>query len=319
MGVAALWVMLFHGTMNIPIHAVDVFIKIGYLGVDIFMFMSGFSMSNSLGKSGGAKGFYIRRLKKILPTFVPFAILWYASYLSTEYGSTSAIMDAAHTSEFWIILIIFRWFVPAILFCYLITPVIDLIFQKFVSETLAEIVMVLIGVMVAIPFAFIGSSVALMIFTRVPEYVIGYRYGLLLKSDYKKPFVFIRVILIIVLYIIYYYLLSNFTDIYLGDTGLYWWPAIFGVSSIVVCLSRCRWIDNTIFNFMGKYSLELYLWHVWVLFPLQSFWLKRNLPVDDFGIIINILGIIIACVVAWVYAKSIIVIIRKIRKENHEN
>ena len=56
MGIATLWVMLFHyGNINIPI--IDNLRIIGYGGVDIFLFLSGIGLSFSI--KGGVKSFYI--------------------------------------------------------------------------------------------------------------------------------------------------------------------------------------------------------------------------------------------------------------------
>ena len=72
MGIAAFMIMIFHGTISMNNSVVQTFIRTGYLGVDIFMFMSGFSMCYSFKNSCGSNSiiFIKKRLAKILPSFI---------------------------------------------------------------------------------------------------------------------------------------------------------------------------------------------------------------------------------------------------------
>ena len=74
MGVAALWIMLFHSTIQVPIRIVEIFCRLGYLGVDIFMFISGFSMRHSYDRSVDCKDFYLKRIKRIIPDLFPLQL-----------------------------------------------------------------------------------------------------------------------------------------------------------------------------------------------------------------------------------------------------
>ncbi len=315
MGVAALWVMLFHGTMDVPIKGIEVLVKIGYLGVDIFMFMSGFSMQKSFNKSLGVKDFFLKRIIRIMPTFIPFSFLWCFTYLR-EIENTKTIAYAARSSEFWITLAVFRWFVPAICICYLITPIIDKILKRFDYKFASLVLMIVVCLILAFPFMLIGSSVALMVLLRIPEYIIGYWYA---NSEGNRIPIIIRILFLVSLYVVYYYLLGRFSDSYLADTGLYWLPPILCVSSMVICLSRSRIINNPMCKFMGKYSLELYLWHVFLLFPLERVIKNFSINLDKYGVAINLLAIFWACFVAWIYAKTIHFLSQVIFKRAKEN
>lgn len=66
MGIATLWVLLFHyGKIGIPI--IDSLSTLGYGGVDIFLFLSGIGLSFSI--KDGVKSFYIKRILRIFPTY----------------------------------------------------------------------------------------------------------------------------------------------------------------------------------------------------------------------------------------------------------
>lgn len=303
MGIAALWIMIFHGTIEVPLNGIMTFIKIGYLGVDIFMFMSGFSMYHSFKISGDCNysEFIKRRLARILPTFIPFAIIWYIGYIFENYGTIELLQEGMCTKEFWITMLTFRWFVPCILFCYFITPIIQKVFDKFGFKYGTLVLMILPIIMGS--FAFIGSSVALMFLLRIPTYIIGYFYG---ANEQKKIKLYPRVGIIILGYMVYYFLLKNYSDNYLCDTGLYWYPAIFISSSMIVCLAylstyvKSKWI-----NFLGKYSLEVYLWHVFILYPCLQLMKNMELKLDSYGIIINLICIVLTIPISYVYAKII--------------
>lgn len=52
---------------------------IGAIGVDIFMFLSGMGLCFSMKKNSNIKDFYIRRIRRILPTYLLVAGLFYIS------------------------------------------------------------------------------------------------------------------------------------------------------------------------------------------------------------------------------------------------
>ena len=77
MGIAALLLITFHAFFpvvdSIPVfnQVEDFFIKYGFLGVDIFFFLSGMGLVYSINKYSTAE-FYYRRFRRI---FIPFFIV----------------------------------------------------------------------------------------------------------------------------------------------------------------------------------------------------------------------------------------------------
>lgn len=302
MGIAALWIMVFHGTIEVPIYGVMTFIKIGYLGVDIFMFMSGFSMYHSFTRSCqcNTRQFIKKRALRILPSFIPFAILWYTHYFYSNYSTFDMLKNAIHMKEFWITMVTFRWFVPCILFCYLFTPLIHKIFNRFGFKYPVLILIILPIILVS--FIFQGSSVALMFLLRLPTYVIGYYYA----AGKTKEWIVLRTFACIAGYIGYYFLLRNFSDVYLCDTGLYWYPAILLTPSMVLCVANLfSRVHGKLICLFGKYSFEMYLWHVFLLFPFIDLLKKENIQFDQYNIIINLIVIFLTLPVAYIYSKAI--------------
>lgn len=74
MGMAIVWVILFHSGLKMPTLQ---FVKAsGYGGVDIFIFASGIGCFTSLFRNPDYFGFMHRRMEKILPTYYVFLFGW---------------------------------------------------------------------------------------------------------------------------------------------------------------------------------------------------------------------------------------------------
>lgn len=321
MGVAAIWIMLFHSTIEIPLKGITFFNKIGYLGVDIFMFMSGFSMHHSFTKTcnRNSKIFIKKRIARIVPIFIPFALLWWVGYILKNYPTKELLVGAMHTKDFWITMLIFRWFIPCICFCYIITPLINLVINK-IGHTYKSLFILIIPAII-LSFLFLGrSSVALMILLRIPEYVIGYYYA---GDKEKRTNVYYRMFILLAGVLVYYCLLKEYSDIFLNEYGLYWYPAIFLTSSMVICLGKIfTAIKSRIITFIGEKSLEVYLWHFYILFPVEDFLKNREIQFDKYNIIVNLLVIALTLIVALIYSKlinKIMSLYKKKRKRHVEN
>lgn len=81
MGIAALWILFYHEWQLITpdidsIRRIECYIKgIGYVGVDIFLFLSGIGLPNSYKKSKSIGDFYLKRMKRILLPFLFMSIV----------------------------------------------------------------------------------------------------------------------------------------------------------------------------------------------------------------------------------------------------
>ncbi len=307
MGLAAIWIMLFHSTFSLNIRPLSFMIGIGYLGVDIFCFMSGFSMYHSYEKTKkDYRQFYKKRAIRVLIPFAPVFLLGFLiprilEIHSLEYITLNDVINKTVLLD----ALTFRWFVPCICLCYLITPIID---KYLLGEDKKRLFIILgISIVLAVPFVIIQSSVALMILIRVPEYIIGYWFGKNHSKDNCKNII-VRVAIVIILLIIYAILLNLFDGYFLCDSGLYWWPAAFGIGSLVLLLSRIKVIDNCVIRWFGRYSFELYLFHVLILAYLESKFLRIDKN------IINVFAIAITCCIGWGYAQLIQLMIKEFGK-----
>ena len=76
MGLAMLWVVLFHAAPVTNIKLLDMFSASGYGGVDIFMFASGLGAYYSYTRDHSPLDFIRRRVKRLYPVYLPFIIIW---------------------------------------------------------------------------------------------------------------------------------------------------------------------------------------------------------------------------------------------------
>lgn len=124
MGLALLWVMLFHAyNYHFPVPLLARFQEYGYLGVDIFLFLSGLGLCMSLLRRPSLSAFWRARCARILPAYwlvvgayslclvlrgrIPFStLLWSLSGLHYWFQ----IPDS------------FNWYVSALLAFYLLSP-----------------------------------------------------------------------------------------------------------------------------------------------------------------------------------------------------
>lgn len=130
MGTAMLFVILFH--VGLPRE--DAFFglrRMGNIGVDIFLFLSGMGLWFSWTKQPSFRHFYLRRFLRIIPAWLLIASLYYIpDYLNLEITghrghSTNfidLIGDITINWDFWLHDELTFWYIPAIMFLYLVSP-----------------------------------------------------------------------------------------------------------------------------------------------------------------------------------------------------
>lgn len=126
MGLAALWVMLFHAyPFKFGFFPLDAFKYLGFAGVDIFILLSAMGLYVSLSReeTPSLRRFYLRRVRRVLPTFWLIVGL-YSLYLVLR-GRIGWGVLAWNLSTFYYWFHIdgaFNWYIPAVLAFYAIAP-----------------------------------------------------------------------------------------------------------------------------------------------------------------------------------------------------
>ena len=122
MGIACIMIMVFHS--NLPAINLVFFKRYLYIGVDIFLFVSGIGIVQSLSKDSDIKAFYKRRFQRIIPYSVPLIItLGFLLFLYDKdfsvidfYNHSFLISNLVPTGNYFA----FLWYLPTILIYYAI-------------------------------------------------------------------------------------------------------------------------------------------------------------------------------------------------------
>lgn len=126
MGVALLGILLFHTyhLAVIPVPVIEWVKSVGYVGVDVFLFLSALGLSLSLARRPQRLGDYLfRRFVRILPTY--WLVVGGYGLLLRLAGRMSlrTVLWNLSTLYYWFhIPNTFNWYVPALLAFYLLTP-----------------------------------------------------------------------------------------------------------------------------------------------------------------------------------------------------
>ncbi len=219
MGFAALWILFFHEWQPVfgsyaKIAMLENFVKrIGFCGVDIFLFLSGIGMVYSYGKSDKLFLFYYKRIKRVILPFLLMAIVrcYRESWPIAEFWKNITGIN------FYLVNIYkFLWFVPMVMTFYIFFP----LYYRFFVRSANKII-------------FTGCSLTLWLiwtlrvsaglrgdlfgFTnRIPIFLIGILVGWISQ---RKEMVFDRLTwaFLVLVFILGIYLsyLSNYAGMYI--------------------------------------------------------------------------------------------------------
>ena len=284
-GVAALWIVLFHGVI---LDKVDFSgglrffgdtLKLGNIGVDIFVLLSGMGLFFAYSKKPKLAGFYYKRFLRIyLPYFlmgVPYLVYTCFVIDSRPWVFVTKVL----TVNYWMgeTTPLKLWYVPVILVFYLIYPLIHK--WIFLREKNALLRMLLLAALsFALSYLLFRFSKDLYdrydaALPRLTVFIIGCYFGKLVKEKRRIPVwaVIVSVAVIAGAYPLY------------ANTALHGlWRRYYGsltgvaltivLSQLFVDLSLLK-LDR-FFAFFGAFSLEIYIATVIVrsLFTKSSFY-----------------------------------------------
>lgn len=131
MGAAIIFIVLFH----VPLPRSDTFFglcRCGNIGVDIFLFLSGIGLWFSWVRQPSARHFYLRRLRRIMPTWLAVAALYYLPRFDLGTDSISDLIgDITLNWGFWQHGELTFWYVPVIMMLYLWAPLYMMLISRW--------------------------------------------------------------------------------------------------------------------------------------------------------------------------------------------
>ena len=268
MGIAMLIIILFH----VDLARSDMFFglrRMGNLGVDMFLFLSGIGLWFSWMKTPSYRHFYFRRLIRIYPAWLIIACLYYLPRLHVHDAASlvNLIGEIGFNWNFWLHDELSFWYIPAIMMLYLFAPpYMELIRRHSVYRWL-PVVMIMWCILVEWVTPIHHAVGHLEIFwSRVPIFFIGINMGEMVRQRQSLDGTSIWMIWIM-------FLMTLTSSIFLEQERHGMFPLFLErmlyipltITSILL-LNRIfrrtpQWFNRG-FIFVGALSLEAYLIHI---------------------------------------------------------
>ena len=256
MGCAMLSIMLFHQHF-VNIHPFIEFQIFGLMGVDIFLFVSGFGIAYSI-KKHDLLDFYKRRFIRILPTCLFRGIILSLLFIIFNFGSFHPLKIISFD----------QWYIQTILLFYIISPFLYKIILRNQTNLILGIIIICL-LLSFIPNQRGFSPYDLIRFltwsaSRLPVYILGMIISMK-EITIKKQFLLIGLFPLCAMFI-YRYL---FVVKHLCSINYYLWSYIIllatGMPTLIYLIIKIgHYLNLKLYSFIelfGKYSLEIYLWH----------------------------------------------------------
>lgn len=277
MGIAVISILLFHFAEDCRIYSYnyDGIIKfykslIGSAGVDLFLLLSGFGLYYSWKKNSNYKEFMSKRVKKIV---IPYLIIAISAFIIRDvFIKNLGFMSVLKGITFYTYLTTgdnWFWYILMILICYSIYPWIFNIVEENKTKTQTYTSMISTVTFITVlalllkssnPKIFSYTNIMLL---RFPVFVLGAFLG---RASYEKRVMGKELLAFLILSIVMLPLRETNNIIMLRYSNAFILLAI-----ILIIIFVLEWLDNhkikfgffkKILEWLGKYSLEIYLGHV---------------------------------------------------------
>ena len=325
MGLAAAWIFLYHvwdpvcnEKMFWLLREIEWLIQgLGYCGVEIFLFLSGMGLVFAVHKEN-TKTFYFRRWKRVYPSF----FIWFT--LSTLIRSDKMTFieylgRITFYSNWAEDLLIYKWYVAAILLLYLCFPIYYYIFKRQKKCVFFTFMIIIVENILLTAFGSFVRSDLFLLLDRIPVFLVGILTGeLCLERKKILNFKFKKIHWILIFILMFGVLESDFflhlRDLSSGGERIK--NMLNLVIAVGICvvgaklldvLSQYRWGKGIgrLLTFLGSLSLEFYLTHELISLKVKSY----NLQLVNWNIINQLLVLIIcfclSLAAAWIIKKIV--------------
>lgn len=268
MGAAMLFIILFH----VALPREDAFFglrRMGNVGVDMFLFLSGIGLWFSWMKNPSAKHFFIRRYLRIYPTWLIIACLFYIP--AFQGGSTwnwiYLFGEITINWGFWLHDELNFWYIPATMMLYLFAPAYMELIKRHPIYRWLPVVMIMWCILVQYVTPIHQAVGHLEIFwSRVPIFFIGINMGEMVRQKQTLDGASIWMIWLM-------FLMTLLASIFLEQEKHGMFPLFLErmlyipltITSILLLNRIFRrtpsWFNKG-FMFVGALSLECYLLHI---------------------------------------------------------
>ncbi len=264
MGLAMLWVLLFHAFYMTPqAKWLQSFKELGYLGVDVFILLSAMGLAMSLSRKKQRYGDYLkRRLVRVLPLYWLTVGLYGLVLRLAGQTSLRTVLWSLSTLFYWFHKpSIFNWYIPGLLAFYLLAPPAVALLKRCRYKLP---VVVAVSLLCYPLFHFLqmrGVTHLNDVILRIPVFLLGLLLGLYIAQERRltwRSLCFWAALPLLVPplkgMIHYYYLPPCFS---------------FAMSCVILCLGL-GWLlallpekgPRRLLRLLGECSLEIYLLNV---------------------------------------------------------
>ena len=236
--------------------------------VEIFMFLSGFSIYHSLLRNNALLPFYQKRFSRLIPSYVPVILIWsFFQIISTPRMRLGELVSNVTAIGWWFNQTRqFNWYVPTIVVLYLLSPLFFELIQKDRKKSLwvfAAIVVLNISA---------WRTNLLLGLSRFFTFYMGMYFGMMHcdKQEIPKSHVIGWYIIGIVAMAVvpYYFLVKTNT---LWYYGMYWNLFVISTPAWMFALTKLLELQekilpgqllNKFWKFLGESSFEIFLCHL---------------------------------------------------------
>lgn len=267
-GFAILWVVFFHARLGLDGFLYQVQ-RIGYGGVDLFFFLSGYGLYLSLEKDADVGRYLARRARRLLPAYVPFCLVWLAVMLPLYGAGTATAARIAAGNLFMLgffadIPLLINWYVSALALTLLAAPLFHAVLRR--KKALGDLA--LFAALLGLGLAFVSRDTYMAI-SRLPVFALGMVFA---RPAAREPKARSMAALLgasaLTGLTALYLCLARFSDQTLCDYGLYWHPFILIAPALCAGLgwlfARCPAAISGSFALLGRASFEIFLFNVWL-------------------------------------------------------
>ena len=293
MGLAMLWIGLYHIPNHTTAPLFGYLQDLGYGGVDFFIFLSGFGTYHSLssrdtsqdGHLVDALGYYLRRMRRILPSYFIFMIVWLpvTHFLIKNICFTELMGNLTLTGWWNNDQQQFNWYVNCLVLFYLLAPFIYQAIRRYKNKILVTFILLVISFMIGMSFMH-GQLIIAM--SRLPLFILGFAFAGISCSLTEGKSALIIWNIATVLGWIAMYVFMHQDRINNWHYGTFWYPFFLIVPGMILdlaylgeLLKKFRFLNciKIFLEEIGKASFEIFLWHLIVfetfLRKAQTNWL----------------------------------------------
>ncbi len=277
MGIAILSIMLFHQYFT-SIFPFNFFHNFGYWGVDVFLFLSGMGLVNSLEKYNVCT-FYKRRFFRIIPVCILCGTAKYSVFLFL--GTSVASLKEELNIGLWSIASLDLWFIHTIIILYAISPILYFLLKKRPVVTLVSIILIsLINSFTLLPqvgYDWLSpSGVTAWTLRRLPVFAWGIFIAIKKVFDNRHFCISISFLIVAISLII----ISKVCEIKFSVFYCESLILAFGIPALILLtIYILQRMPSSIMSFLqlcGKHSLELYLVHEFIFYVLMTNYKNHN-------------------------------------------